>query len=710
MDERRAHRWPQPLAGQQQRIWYGGDYNPDQWPEEVWDEDIRLMRRAGVNTVALGIFSWDRIQPQKDRWDFGWLDRIIDKLGEAGIGVDLASATATAPMWLYEQYPEVLPWDRFGHPVQAGTRQSWSASSPVFREFALTMCRTLARRYGEHPAVVAWHVGNEYGWNNRHDYSDQAQASFRRWCREKYGTIEALNEAWGTSFWSQELQSFDEVLVPRFMGADTMVNPGHQLDFERFGSDELKRFYCAERDAIVEICPDKPCTTNFMVSTDQCVMDYPDWASEVDFLSNDHYFHEGPSHIDELCCSGALMSSMALNKPWYLMEHSTSAVQWKTFNARKRHGELIRDALAHVGMGADAVCFFQWRQSKFGAEAFHSAMVPHAGEDSQVYREVCELGQALETLSQSGLVGAGVRPADTAILFDAQSQWASWSKTLPSQSLDHWHEVRDWYRGFLDAGRRADVVPLSYDWSGYRLIVLPGVLALSVQDTERLEAFVREGGTVVVGYATGLIDERFHTWLGGYPGAGNGVLREMLGVRSEEINTVAPAPEPGEAQHIEMSNGALSQLWQHVVTSVASDAQVLATYTGEGADDWELDGTPAVVRHPYGQGVAYFVGCDLRVQDIARLIREHIGSDLAPAAESDTAGDTVDDPRFIHTVRCTDDGAVFDFYMLRGRETATVRVDGDVVVAYRCGRVDGDTGEISTYRFDRNGILVSRRQ
>ena len=379
MTTHRAFRWPSLLTESGRGIAFGGDYNPDQWPEETLDEDIRLMGEVGVNVVSLAIFSWDKIEPVEGAFTFEWLDHVIDRLGRAGIAVDLASATAAAPLWLYESHPEVLPVDRYGHTVNAGSRQSWQPTSPVFKEYALRLCRRLAEHYKDNPYVTAWHMGNEYGWNNRYDYSDNALAAFRTWCEAKYGTIDALNEAWGTAFWSQHVNSFDEVLLPRHMGGDAMVNPSQQLDYERFGNDMLLDFYKAERDAIEQICPDKPFTTNFMVSTDQCVMNYAKWADEVDFVSNDHYFHEGESHLDELACSDALMDSLALGKPWYVMEHSTSAVQWKPLNTRKRAGELMRDSLAHVAMGADAICFFQWRQSKSGAEAFHSAMLPPRG-------------------------------------------------------------------------------------------------------------------------------------------------------------------------------------------------------------------------------------------------------------------------------------------------------------------------------------------
>ena len=708
---RQPFAWPKLLTENGRGIAFGGDYNPDQWPEEIWDDDIRLMEKAGVNTVALAIFSWDRIQPTEDRWDFGWLDRIIDKLGNAGIAVDLASATATAPLWLYESHPEVLPRDKYGHPVNAGSRQSWSPTSPVFKEYALTLCRKLAERYGANPYVTAWHMGNEYGWNNRNDYSDNALNAFRLWCERKYGTIGALNQAWGTTFWGQEMNGFDEVLIPRFMGADSMVNPGQKLDFERFGNDMLLDFYKAERDAIAEICPDKPFTTNFMVSTDQCCMDYADWANEVNFVSNDHYFHEGGEmHLDELACSDALMDSFALGKPWYVMEHSTSAVQWKPLNMRKRKGETVRDSLAHVAMGADAINFFQWRASAFGAESFHSAMVPHAGEDTKLFRQVCELGETLQTLADAGVQGSELERSDTAILFSAESEWATRSETLPSMKLNHWHDVRDWYRAFLDAGTRADIMPLKYDWSDYKTVVLPTVLMLSAVDTRRLADFAAAGGRVVVGYATGLIDENFHTWLGGYPGAGNGLLRDMLGIRGEEFNILGSGVE-GEPEAIRLGaggevapedaaalNGATTRLWQNDVTVTGDRTQVLAMYAGEEADEWELDGMAAVTRNPYGAGEAYFVGCDLDVADLTKLIRTYLA---APAQSQQSQANT----DVLHTVRKSADAA-FDFYLPRGKKEVELQgVEGEPVVLFQTERGE----ENGSYTVRRNGVLVVRR-
>jgi beta-galactosidase len=684
--ERRSFRWPSLLTPDGRGIAFGGDYNPDQWSEDVWDDDIRLMLKAGVNTVALAIFSWDRIQPEEGRWDFGWLDRIITKLGEAGIAVDLATSTASAPLWLYEQHPEVLPVERNGDVVNPGSRQSWRPTSPVYKAYALQMCRRLAERYGHNPYVTAWHVNNEYGWNNRHDYSEDALRAFREWCALRYDSVSALNEAWGTTFWSQEVQSFDEVLLPYHMGNDAMVNPSQQLDFERFCSDALKAFYQAERDELERVCPDKPFTTNFMVSTDQCAMDYADWSDEVDFVSNDHYFTPGESHLDELLCSDSLVDALALGKPWYLMEHSTSAVQWKPLNSRKRSGGLMRDALAHVAMGADAINFFQWRQSRFGAEAFHSSMVPHAGEDSRVFREVCELGDVLGKLADSGVQGSELLRSTSAILFDADCEWATECETLPSTKLSHWHDVREWYRAFLDVAQRADVVPLRSDWSGYDTIVLPTMPVLSQAAAKRIAVFAKNGGRVIIGYATGLADGNFHIALGGYPG----MLQDIVGVRSEEFNILGELS--GEPATIRLSNGYISRLWANEVTSVGENAEVLAAYSGDDAREWDLEGVPAIVRNRCGAGSVYYVGCDLCREDIATFLRE--GMKLSSDEDSG-----------IVRTRRRDAGAYFDFYLNRSSGTVLVSgVSGSVIV----GRGAREIETTGSYQLSRDGFLVMK--
>ena len=689
MTQRRAYRWPQPLAGQQERIWYGGDYNPDQWPEEVWDDDVRLMKKAGVNLVSVGIFSWAKIETSEGVYDFDWLDRIIDKLGEAGIAVDLASATASPPMWLTQAHPEVLWKDYRGDVCQPGARQHWRPTSPVFREYALKLCRAMAEHYKGNPYVVAWHVSNEYGCHNRFDYSEDAEHAFQQWCEERYGTIDAVNDAWGTAFWAQRMNDFSEIVPPRFIGDGNFMNPGKLLDFKRFSSDALKAFYIAERDTLAEITPDLPLTTNFMVSASGSVLDYDDWGDEVDFVSNDHYFIPGEAHLDELAFSASLVNGIARKDPWFLMEHSTSAVNWREINYRKEPGQLVRDSLAHVAMGADAVCYFQWRQSKAGAEKFHSAMVPHAGEDSAVFRDVCELGADLNKLSDEGILGSRLAKSRVAVVFDYESEWATEHTATPTQHVHHVDEPLAWFRALADQGVTADVVPVRGAWDDYEMVVLPSVYLLSEETTRRVRDYVVGGGRLVVTYYTGISDEKDHVWLGGYPGS----IRDVVGVRVEEFMPMGD-DFTGVPDRLELSNGAVAHDIADVIGSVDGTATVLETFKD---DPWTgMDGAPAIVAHTFGEGRSVYVGARLGRDGIALSLPEILDSlGMAEAGGNDG--------RVLHVEREGADGSRFVFSFNRTHETVRVPVEGEVVVS-SFADVDGETASIKP-----NGVIVTKQ-
>ncbi|MBV4126557.1 beta-galactosidase [Bifidobacterium sp. MSK.13.7] len=689
MTQRRAYRWPQPLAGQQERIWYGGDYNPDQWPEEVWDDDVRLMKKAGVNLVSVGIFSWAKIETSEGVYDFDWLDRIIDKLGEAGIAVDLASATASPPMWLTQAHPEVLWKDYRGDVCQPGARQHWRPTSPVFREYALKLCRAMAEHYKGNPYVVAWHVSNEYGCHNRFDYSEDAEHAFQQWCEERYGTIDAVNDAWGTAFWAQRMNDFSEIVPPRFIGDGNFMNPGKLLDFKRFSSDALKAFYIAERDTLAEITPDLPLTTNFMVSASGSVLDYDDWGDEVDFVSNDHYFIPGEAHLDELAFSASLVDGIARKDPWFLMEHSTSAVNWREINYRKEPGQLVRDSLAHVAMGADAVCYFQWRQSKAGAEKFHSAMVPHAGEDSAVFRDVCELGADLNKLSDEGILGSRLAKSRVAVVFDYESEWATEHTATPTQHVHHVDEPLAWFRALADQGVTADVVPVRGAWDDYEMVVLPSVYLLSEETTRRVRDYVVGGGRLVVTYYTGISDEKDHVWLGGYPGS----IRDVIGVRVEEFMPMGD-DFTGVPDRLELSNGAVAHDIADVIGSVDGTATVLETFKD---DPWTgMDGAPAIVAHTFGEGRSVYVGARLGRDGIALSLPEILDSlGMAEAGGNDG--------RVLHVEREGADGSRFVFSFNRTHETVRVPVEGEVVVS-SFADVDGETASIKP-----NGVIVTKQ-
>ena len=689
MTQRRAYRWPQPLAGQQERIWYGGDYNPDQWPEEVWDDDVRLMKKAGVNLVSVGIFSWAKIETSEGVYDFDWLDRIIDKLGEAGIAVDLASATASPPMWLTQAHSEVLWKDYRGDVCQPGARQHWRPTSPVFREYALKLCRAMAEHYKGNPYVVAWHVSNEYGCHNRFDYSEDAEYAFQQWCEERYGTIDAVNDAWGTAFWAQRMNDFSEIVPPRFIGDGNFMNPGKLLDFKRFSSDALKAFYIAERDTLAEITPDLPLTTNFMVSASGSVLDYDDWGDEVDFVSNDHYFIPGEAHLDELAFSASLVDGIARKDPWFLMEHSTSAVNWREINYRKEPGQLVRDSLAHVAMGADAVCYFQWRQSKAGAEKFHSAMVPHAGEDSAVFRDVCELGADLNKLSDEGILGSRLAKSRVAVVFDYESEWATEHTATPTQHVHHVDEPLAWFRALADQGVTADVVPVRGAWDDYEMVVLPSVYLLSEETTRRVRDYVVGGGRLVVTYYTGISDEKDHVWLGGYPGS----IRDVVGVRVEEFMPMGD-DFTGVPDRLGLSNGAVAHDIADVIGSVDESATVLATFKD---NPWTgMDGAPAIVAHTFGEGRSVYVGARLGRDGIALSLPEILDS----LGMTEAGGN---DGRVLHVEREGADGSRFVFSFNRTHETVRVPVEGEVVVS-SFADVDGETASIKP-----NGVIVTKQ-
>ncbi|MER6677291.1 beta-galactosidase [Streptomyces sp. NPDC000983] len=583
------------------RLAYGADYNPEQWPRDVWDEDIRLMREAGVTVVSVGIFSWARIQPDADTYDFGWLDEVMDLLHAGGIGVDLATATASPPPWLSTAHPEILPVTATGETLWPGARQHWRPTSPVFREHALRLVREIATRYKDHPALVAWHVSNELGCHNVYDYSDDAARAFRTWLRARYTTLENLNHAWGTAFWSQRYSDWEQILPPR--QAASHPNPTQQLDFKRFSSDALKDYLIAERDLLRTITPGIPVTTNFMVMGNTKGMNYPDWAGEIDFVANDHYVHPGPQDRDELSFSANLTSGIALGKPWFLMEHSTSAVNWQPVNVAKRPGDLARDALLHVAHGADAVCYFQWRQSAAGAEKYHSAMLPHAGADSDLFRAVTALGATLKSLAP--VAGSQREAASVGILYDWDSWWASEQDSHPTELLDYRQEALDWYSALLALGIRADLITTRNDLSRHQVLVAPVLHVVPAELAKELTRFTEQGGHLITTYFSGIVDEHDRVWLGGYPGA----LRDLLGIRIEEFAPLLAGVG------VELDDSSTGTLWTDRITATDADTEVVVRYASG-----DLTGLPAITRRPTGAGSASYVSTRLGVDGLTRLL------------------------------------------------------------------------------------------
>jgi beta-galactosidase len=594
------------------RIALGGDYNPEQWPRATWREDMALMREAGVSFVTLGVFSWSWLEPAKGEYDFGWLDEVMGLLHENGIAVDLATATATPPPWLSAAHPEILPVDRDGHTLWPGSRQAWCPSSPVYREHALALTTQLARHYRDHPALALWHVSNEYACHNLPCYCDTCAGAFRRWLRQRYPGLDAVNDAWGTAFWSQRYTDWDQILPPR--RTTTFANPTHQLDFARFGSDTLLDFFREEKAVLVEHSPGVPVTTNFMTLTHFRHLDYHDWAPEQDVVSTDHYVIESLEHPRaELAFSADLTRGIAGGAPWMLMEHSTSAVNWQPVNRAKAPGQTIRDSLAHVARGADTIGFFQWRQSRAGSEKFHSALVPHAGRDSARFREVCELGAIAARLGE--VRGSRVE-ADVAILWDYQAGWAASGPAMPSGDLEYALVGQSIHRLLRGRGITADVVHPSADLTAYRVVVVPTLYLVRDEHAAAIAAAAESGAQVLVTFFSGISDEHDHVRLGGYPGA----FRDLLGVRVEEFFPLLP----GETVALSEGTG---RLWSEDVTPTT--AEVLGVYA-EGP----LAGRPAVTRARAGGGSAWYLSTLPDDQSLdAVLGRIVTAAGVSPAAE-----------------------------------------------------------------------------
>jgi beta-galactosidase len=576
----------------------GCDYNPEQWPASVWREDVALMAEAGVGFVTLGVFSWGLLEPEPGRYEFGWFDEVLALLHDAGIAVDLATATAAPPPWLTSAHPEILPVDAEGRTLWPGSRQSWCPSSPAFREHALRLVGEMARRYGAHPTVRLWHVSNELGCHNGRCYCDVSAAAFRRWLTDRYGSVDKLNDAWGTAFWSQHYGGFDQVLPPRITPA--VPNPTQSLDFARFCSDELLSYYRAERDVLRSHSPDVPVTTNFMLTSHQNEQDYFRWAPAMDVVSQDHYLdHRLPDPRAEQAFCADLTRGVAGGRPWMLMESATSAVNWQPVNVATRPGEMLLDSLRQVARGSDAVGFFQWRASRAGGEKYHSALVPHAGPDSAKFREVVALGSALAALGE--VAGSRVQ-ADVALLWDWDSWWACDLPSHPSEELRYPDAARRWHHALTALGATVDVVHPSTDLSGYRLVVVPTLYLCSDADASGLAAFVRAGGHALVSYFSGIVDDADQVRLGGYPGA----FAELLGVRAEEFAPLLPGST------VTLDDGSRADLWTELLA--ARDAEVLARYV-----DGPLPGTPALTRRAVGHGTAWYLATRLDEAGTATL-------------------------------------------------------------------------------------------
>ena len=651
-----------PLLGKRlPHLLYGGDYSPDQWPEEVWPEDVRLMREAGVNLVSLGIFAWSRLEPKEGKFDFEWLDRIMNLLHEGGVSVDLATATASPPPWLSHAHPEMLPVLADGVRLWPGARQHYCPSSPIYRDATRRLVDALASRYANHPALAMWHVGNEYACHVPACYCDVSARSFRQWLEKRYGSVDELNRAWGADFWSQRYSAWEEILPPR--QTPTWPNPSQHLDFMRFSSDELLECYEVERAVLTARTPDIPVTTNFMRFFKP--LDYWTWAEREDIVSDDVYQDPlDPEAGMRAAMAGDLMRSLGRGRPWVLMEQSPNRVNWREVNTPKAPGQMRLWSFQAVARGADGVMFFQWRQSRAGAEKFHSAMVPHGpAESSPTWREVVRLGQELRGLD--AICGSRIR-ADVAILLDWESWWALELPSKPSSRIKQLEQLEAYYRPLFEANVTADFARPIDDLSGYKLVLAPSLYLVSDAAAANLSSYVEGGGHVVMSFFSGIVDPNEHIRLGGYPQP----FIPMLGL---QVVDWAPLGD-GEQIPVRSSDGGETHgdIWAELIA--VQGAEVLATF---GAS--YLEGHPAMTLNHFGSGTAQYVGTQLEPAALAQSLK---------AAWTRAGVKPVTDvPAGVEAVRRVVDGGSLLFLMNHGDATVEVAAEGESVLVN-----DGDRG------------------
>ena len=598
------------------RLYFGGDYNPEQWPKEVWKNDIELMQKANVNLVSLGIFSWANIEISDGNYQFGWLDEIMDLLHEGGISVDLATATASPPAWLSAAHPEILPVNFDGIRLEFGGRQAYCAASKVYQQKAAALTEQIAKRYAKHPAVVMWHVNNEYGCHAPYCYCDASKAAFVQWLQKKYASLDELNASWGTDFWSQRYRNWDDIPAPKRTPDGTHPNPGAQIDFRRFSSEITLELFKTERDIIKKYDSVNPVTTNFMSMKGTHAMDYFAWAKEVDFVSTDHYLaqHDIENHID-LAQMADLTRGFADGKPWLLMEHSSSAVNWQPRNYAKTPGQEKRNAMSFVARGSQGAMYFQWRQSQAGSERFHSAMVPHGGENTRVYREVAELGKLLSDHPE--LSKHATDKAEVAIVFDYEQFWAMMQANLPTEDLSYPDTVAAWYRALYKEGIQADFVPANVDaatLADYKLVLMPMVHMLSDAEEQVFTSYAQNGGNLVVGYFSNVADRTLRVKLGGYGGS---LVKDVIGLYVEEFY-------PLRESTVKLSNGFEAKLWAEL--SALNGAEVVAEFSSGQAQ-----GQAAIVKRNLGASTAWYQGTEL-TDDSQRKFFSDIAKQLGLAA------------------------------------------------------------------------------
>lgn len=574
---------------------YGGDYNPEQWPEEVWQEDMRLMAQAHINIVTLNVFSWAALQPDEDTYQFEKLDAIMELVRANGLKVCLATSTGAHPAWMAKRHPDILRTDQHGRKHKFGGRHNSCPNSPTYRQYAPKLAGMLAQRYQNYENIAAWHISNEFGGEC---YCENCEKAFRVWLQKKYGTIEEVNRCFYTSFWGHTFYDWDEIVAPDLLsehfidgtGRERTMFQGISLDYRRFLSDSMLECFRLEYDAVKQFTPDIPVTTNLMAAYP--LLDYQKWARSMDFVSWDNYPAPQDSPARTAFCHD-LMRGLDGQKPFVLMEQTPSVTNWQPYNRLKRPGEMRLQSYQAVAHGADAVQFFQIRRSIGACEKYHGAVIDHAGRaDTRVFREVSQLGAELE--KAGGLFLEGKTPAKAAILFDWDNWWAVEYSAGPSIRMKYLDTVLDYYQAAFSLNVPLDIISVEDPLEPYQIVIAPLLYMVKSGYEEKLKAYVKHGGTFVASYFSGIVDEHDLVDSGGYPGR----LRGLLGIWVEE-NDALPEGE----------YNAFSYCGRRHPADILCDlihldgAEALGLYE----EDFYA-GMPVLTVNAYGDGKAYYVG------------------------------------------------------------------------------------------------------
>ncbi|GGE52761.1 beta-galactosidase [Pullulanibacillus camelliae] len=598
------------------KIPYGGDYNPDQWPKDIWDEDMRLFQLAGIDIATINVFSWALNQPDEKTYSFDWLDEVMDYLHKHQIKVCLGTGTAAHPAWMAKRYPDVLTVDFEGRKRKFGRRHNSCPNSPTYRKYAREMVQRLAERYKAHPALLLWHVNNEYGVQC---YCDQCQTAFQEWLQRKYGTLDALNTAWNTRFWGHMFYDWDEIVLPNRLSEhidsrrpEVTVFQGISLDYTRFNSDSLLDCYLLERDAIKAVIPEAIVTTNFQSNGTYKPLDYFKWAKALDVVALDCY-PTNDMPMSHTAMRHDLMRGLKDGMPYMLMESCPSQLNWKPQNPLKRPGITKLWSYQAIAHGADSVMYFQLRRSIGAFEKFHGALIDHAGhEHTRVFREAAELGKELERIGDR-LLDSRIKTR-VGLLFDWENWWAIDYSSGPSVDLNYLNEIQNYYDALYEQNIQVDLIGVDTDFSRYDLILAPVLYMVKAGLKEKLEQFVGRGGTFVTTFFSGIVNESDLVTTGGYPGE----LRHLLGIWVEEIDALFPEQKNTMVMVEELEGFKASYDCGLLCDLIhAEGAEVLAQY---GQDFYQ--GIPVLTCNRFEKGQAWYVGTSPEPEFLKHFVRK----------------------------------------------------------------------------------------